>query len=237
MYHLYYHRAHPNVFICANGCAGMLMEDQMNHMRQLFLKLGFTASMLLWASIAVTPATAAVIQYSFTGTVDKVQSQLSSTFNTSQLMSGLMTVNTSNYAITPFSLNIGGYTATMGTSVQVEIRNGLPGLDRFNVTVNAPNGLNVNFLAPSIFEIQLHGPVSIFNSDALPTTPPSVSAFTNFNQWRLVFGPGLGRAVSGLVTNITVVPLPTAVILFGAGLISLVGLGAGGLRNLRGPQA
>jgi len=218
----------------------------MNHMRQLFLKLGFTASMLLWASIAVTPATAALIQYSFTGTVDKVQSQLSSTFNTSQLMSGLMTVNTSdtnvltsigNYAITPFSLNIGGYTATMGTSGQVEIRNGLPGLDGFNVTVNAPNGLNVNFLAPSIFDIQLRGPASIFNSDALPTTPPSVSAFSNFNQWRLVFGPGLGVAVSGTVTNLTVVPLPTAVILFGAGLISLVGLGAGGLRNLRGPQA
>jgi hypothetical protein len=219
----------------------------MIHMRQLFLKLGFTASMLLWASIAVTPATAAIIQYSFTGTVDKVNSQLSSTFNTSQLMSGLMTVNTSdtnvltttigNYAITPFSLNIGGYTATMGTSGQVEIRNGLPGLDGFNVTVNAPNGLNVNFLGPSIFEIQLRGPASVFSNDALPTTPPSVSAFSNFNQWRLVFGPGLGRAVSGIVTNLTVVPLPTAVILFGAGLISLVGLGAGGLRNLRGPQA
>ena len=218
----------------------------MNHMRQLFLKLGFTASMLLWASIAVTPATAAFIQYSFTGTVDKVQSQLSSTFNKSQLMSGLMTVNTSdtnglptigNYAITPFSLNIGGYTATMGTSGQVEIRNELVGLDQFNVTVNAPTGLNVNFLAPRIFEIQLRGPASIFSNDALPTTPPSVSAFSNFNQWRLVFGPGVGQAVSGLVTNITVVPLPAAVILFGAGLISLVGLGAGGLRNLRWPQA
>jgi hypothetical protein len=218
----------------------------MIHMRQLFFKLGFTASMLLWASIAVTPATAAIIQYSFTGTVDTVNPQLSSKFNTSQLMSGLVTVNTSdtnglttigNYAITPFSLNIGGYTATMGTSGQVEIRNGLPGLDGFNVTVNAPNGLNVNFLAPRIFEIQLRGPASIFSNDALPTTPPSVSAFSNFNQWRLVFGPGLGRAVSGIVTNLTVVPLPTAVILFGAGLISLVGLGAGGLRNLRWPQA
>ena len=215
----------------------------MNHVRELFLKLGFTASMVLWASIAVTPATAAVIQYSFTGTVDKVNPLLSSTFSTSQPMSGLMTVNTldtivpdtsiGNYAITPFSLNIGGYTATMGISGQVEIKNGLPGLDGFNVAVNAPNGLNVNFLAPRIFLIQLSGPASIFSNDVLPTTPPSVSAFSNVNDWRLVFGPGLGVAVSGTVTNLTAVPLPTAVILFGAGLISLVGLGAGGLRNLR----
>ena len=212
----------------------------MNHMRELFIKLGFTASMLLWASIAVTPATAALIQYSFTGTVDKVQSQLSSTFNTSQLMSGLMTVNTSdtnvltsigNYAITPFSLNIGGYTATMGTSGQVEIRNGLPGLDRFNVTVNAPNGLNVNFLAPRLFDFQLRGPDSLFNSDALPTTVPSISDFRNFNRWRLVFGPGNGIVVRGDMTSLTAAPLPAAVILFGAGLIALVGLGAGSWRQ------
>jgi len=33
------------------------------------------------------------------------------------------------------------------------------------------------------------------------------------------------------------VPLPAVAILFGAGLIALVGLGAGGLRNLRRTQA
>jgi hypothetical protein len=222
----------------------------MNHMGQFFLKLGLAASMLLWASIAVTPATAAFIQYSFTGTVDKVQPQLSSTFNTSQLMSGLMTVNSSdtnslntsigNYAITSFSLNIGGiggYTATLGTSGQVTINNGLPGLDKFLTLNTAPNGPNVNSLAPSIFEIQLRGPASIFSSDALPTTPPSVSAFTLFNQWRLAFGPGVGQAVSGLVTNITVVPLPAAVILFGAGLVALVGLGAGSWRQRKNSLA
>ena len=129
----------------------------MNHIRPVLLTLAFTASMLLSASIAVTPATAASIQYSFTGYVDHVHNQLSSQFNTSQLMSGTMTVNTADtfspitnttfgkYTITNFSLNIGGYTATMGTSGQVEIKNGLPGLDGFKMTVNAPSGLNVNF--------------------------------------------------------------------------------------------
>ncbi len=54
------------------------------------------------------------------------------------------------------------------------------------------------------------------------------------NQWRLDFG-GAGNYVVGSLAHLTAVPLPAAVILFGAGLISLVGLGAGGLRNLRRP--
>lgn len=215
----------------------------MNHIRPVFLKLAFTASMLLWASIAVTPATAASIQYSFTGDVGHVHNQLSSQFNTSQLMSGTMTVNTADtfspitnttfgtYTITNFSVNIGGYTATMGTSGQVDIRNGLPGLDRFNMEVNAPNGSNVNFLAPRLFDFDLRGPSTQFGTDALPTTVPSIASFTNFNRWRLVFGPGNGHVVRGDITSMTVVPLPAAVILFGAGLVALVGLGAGSWRQ------
>lgn len=211
--------------------------------RHVFLKLAVTASLLLWASIAVTPAMAASIIYSFTGDVDRVHNQLSSQFNTSQLMSGTMTVNTADtfspitnttfgqYTITNFSLNIGGYTATMGTSGQVEIKNGLPGLDGFKMTVNAPSGLNVNFLAPRLFDFELRGPSTQFGSDALPTTVPSIASFTNFNRWRLVFGPGNGHVVRGDMSSLTAVPLPAAVILFGAGLIALVGLGAGSRRQ------
>lgn len=221
----------------------------MNHIRPVFLKLAFTACMLLWASIAVTPATAGFIQYSFTGDVDFVHKKLSSTFNTDQLMSGSMTVNDSdtndttgigNYAITKFSLNIGGYTATMGTSGQVEIIDNSTGHDYVNVTVNAPNGPNVNFLAPRIFVSNLRGPASIFSSEALPTptTSPSLSSF-GVKQWRLVFGPGAGIRVSGPVTGIAaaVVPLPAAVILFGAGLVALVGLGAGSWRQKKNSLA
>ena len=211
--------------------------------------LGAIIGIILGAALTVSPATAMSIQYSFTGDVDHVHSQLSSTFNTSQLMSGSMTVDTAdtngsstvgNYNITSFSLDIGNYHATMGTSGQVEIRNGLPGLDRFNVTVNAPDGPNVNFLGPRIFQIQLRAPGgpggvgSAFDSDALPTLmpPPSIAAFTNFNRWRLIFGPdGNGKVVRGELTSLTAVPLPAAVILFGAGLIALVGLGAGSWRQ------
>lgn len=147
--------------------------------------------------------------------------------------------------ITNFSLNIGGYTATMGTSGQVEIRNGLPGLDRFNVTVNAPDGDTVNFLGPRIFDIQLRAPGgpggigSVFNSDALPTLlPASISSFSNFNRWRLIFGPeGNGKLVRGELTSLTAVPLPAAAILFGAGLVALVGLGAGSWRQKKNSLA
>ena len=142
-------------------------------------------------SILANPATAALVQYSFTGDVDRVAPRLSSTFNTTQLMSGLMTVDTSDansnhrigtYSITNFSLDIGGYHATMGPYGQAEIIDTLNGLDRFNETVNTPNGPIMNSLVPSVFEIQLRGPASIFSRNALPTTTPSISTFTNFNQ-------------------------------------------------------
>jgi hypothetical protein len=217
--------------------------------RHAFLKLAFAASLLLWAGFAVTPAAAVTIQYSFTGTVNQVTPRLSSTFSTNpspSAMSGFMTVNTTdtntasailgNYTITNFTLNIEGYTATMGTSGNVEIRNGPPGTDWFNVTVNAPNGPLVTSLAPRLFEIQLRGPNSTFTSDALPPSSPSITSFSNRNLWRLVFGAGTNRTVSGVMaamTVVTAVPLPPSVILFGTALVALVSLGAGNWKQRR----
>jgi hypothetical protein len=208
--------------------------------------------MLFWASIAVTPVTAATIQYSFTGTVNQVTPRLSSTFSnnpSSSAMSGVMTVNTTDtntssaifgsYTITNLRLNIEGYIATMGTSGDVQIRNGPAGNDQFNVTVNAPNGPAVSALAPRLLELQLRG---LFTSDALPMSIPSLTAFTNRNLWRLVFGAGNARTVSGVVTAITavtavtVVPLPSTMILFGTALVALVSLGAGNWKQRKTPR-
>ena len=217
-----------------------------------FLKVAFTASMILWASIVATPASAVTIQYSFTGNITQVNNQLTSAFSQSpnpSAMSGLMTVNTTDtnildanlgsYTITNFSLNIQGYTATMAPSGTLEIRNGPPGTDQFNMTMNAPNGPAVNFLAPRLFEIQLRGPNRIFTSDALPPSSPTIASFTNRNLWRLVFGAG-NRAVSGVITTVTAmtaVPVPSTAVLFGGALVALVSFGAGNWKQRKPPRA
>jgi hypothetical protein len=166
-------------------------------------------------------------------------------------MTGAMTVNTSpdgtaggligTYTIQTFDLHIGNYNATFGPGGGiVTIRNGTGGglgADRFLVTADV-DGPNAGNRAPGAFTINLRGPNNIFSSDALPNSAPSVGSFIT-NGFRLQFGNGNGanRAVIGRIDTLTAVPLPPAVILFGVGLVALIGLGAGGLRNLRLPQA
>lgn len=210
-------------------------------MKQLGVRIGLG---IILCGLLASPATAAFITYNFTGDVDHVHTQLTSSFSPSSsptAMTGFVTLNTAdtntldtkvgNYTVTNFKVNIGSYTATMGTSGLVQIIDGPPGLDKVIGTVNAPNGPVVNFLAPRLFDVQLRGPANTFTGDTLPTTAPSISAFTNFNRWRLLFGPGEGRVVRGTLTSLTAVPLPAAVILFGAGLVALAGLGAGSWRQ------
>jgi len=211
----------------------------MQRIRNSFLTLAVGAGLLLGASIAVTPATAAPITFSFTGDVVTVDPLLASQFLTSQTMSGTMTVSQTdtngsstigNYAIQSFEVNIGTYDLHIGTSGQVQIVNGTPGLDRFGVQENGPftTSATVNFLAPKQFEITLRSTLDLFPNDALPTSipPPSISDFNNSKAWRLDFGPSGGVFVAGAITSLTAVPLPPAVILFGAGLVALIGLGA-----------
>jgi hypothetical protein len=100
----------------------------MNHMGQFFLRLGLAASMLLWASIAVTPANAASITFNFTGIVTDVGKNLgSTTFSNGQTLSGSYTFNsdtkdsvkgtaigTYNDTISNLVVHIGSYNATLG---------------------------------------------------------------------------------------------------------------------------
>jgi hypothetical protein len=153
-------------------------------------------------------------------------------------MTGWAKVNTSGsgtYTMTGFNVTIGGYNATFGPSGSVIITNVTSGQDRFLLQAQSPVGASISVpggsVSPLLFNIDLKGPATLFSSNALPSSLPSISSFSNLNSWRLVFGTGQGRIVSGTLTALTAVPLPAAVVLFGAGLVALAGLGAGSWRQ------
>jgi len=214
----------------------------MHYIRAVCLSLSFTGIMLLWASIAVSPATATLVTFNFTGTVDTVGSNLSGTFSTGQTLTGSYTYDSTKLDSNPsptigtyagpiqtMAFNIGSYSATLGAGGNsIKIQN-LGGFDSYTSTASFL-GSSVNGNAPSFFEINLKDSShTAFSNDSLPTTPPSLSSFDT-KTFRLVFGNGLNpnNIVSGVLTA---VPLPAAVILFGAGLVALVGLGAGSWRQ------
>jgi hypothetical protein len=217
------------------------------------------AGLLLCSGLVATPAMAASITYIFTGDVTQVGPLVSPRFGTSMKMKASMTVvnmvdqdpdpdpddsSYGLYEVHSFNVTIGDYTAKLmpSSAGSIEILNrptaNQPPTDGLFAAMEQINGNDVNLLGPRFFAISLFGPDTLFGSDALLMSPPSVSSFNEFNDFRLVFGPdSVAGGVSGVVTSLTAVPLPAAVLLFGAGLISLVGLGAGGLRNLRGARA
>lgn len=220
------------------------------------------AGLLLCSGLVATPAMAASITYNFTGDVTGVHPLVSSGFDTSMKMKGSMTVvnmvdqdtdprdsSYGLYEVQSFNVTIGDYTAKLRPSSvgSIEIFNGLLTrtgslTDGLFAAMEQMDAKDVNLLGPRFFAVSLFGPSGpdgLFRSDALPISlPPSVSSFNELNDFRLVFGlVGTPVEVSGVVTSLTAVPLPAAVLLFGAGLISLVGLGAGGLRNIRGAKA
>ena len=215
------------------------------------------AGLLLCSGLVATPAMAALITYNFTGNVTGVDTLVSSQFKNGMKMNGSMTVDmdtvdqdpddsSGTYGVESFNVTIGAYTATLGpfSTGSIDIFDNLqttqPGLriDGLFAAMDQMDAKDVNGLGPRFFAISLFGPRTLFGSDALLMSPPSVSSFNEFNDFRLVFGPdSVAGGVSGVVTSLTAVPLPATVLLFGVGLISLVGLRAGGLRNLRGARA
>ena len=110
--------------------------------------------------------------------------------------------------------------------------------DRWKLVTAATGLPTTNDYTPLRFDLQLDREGGGLFSTTDLQNPPSLSSLTA-TRWRLMFENSDGNVVTirGALNSLTAVPLPAAVILFGAGLISLVGLGAGGLRNLKWPQA
>ena len=194
-------------------------------------------------------ADAALVTYSFTGGVSNVNGALLPTVNMTSPVSGTFQFDNSpavggNYpgVVSNLTLNIGGYTSTYAPGANavtvfkaIDLGGGMIG-DRWRL-VTAATGSAINGYSPFRFDLNLDREGSLFANTNMQN-PPSLASLTG-TRWRLLFENADGNLVrvQGALNNLTAVPLPAAVLLFGAGLISLVGLGAGGLRNLRGTQA
>ncbi|NGZ96164.1 MAG: hypothetical protein CV089_08565 [Nitrospira sp. WS110] len=230
----------------------MNMAKRKNVLRTIGLGVGALCALLL----ATGRSDAAPVTFNFSGSVSEVHGGVFTSggsgangFSSSLPLSGNFTFDSTTpdvlssdpswglYAnpIQNLTVNVGGYTAAFspGSSVIQVIKN--PGLgDTYSLTVNGLTGNTVNGLFPTMFEVELSSPNgNVFSNDYLPTAPPSLSSFAS-NQWRLIFS-GAGNRVQGALTSL--VPLPAAVWLFGAGLIALVGLGSRGLAQRKDSQA
>lgn len=215
-----------------------------------WFKKGFMlqAAAVCALAVPITAAQAALVTYSFTGSLDNPSSPLlvSGSFQFENATSGSSGVY--NGAVTAFTLKFGPVGAAIYESSfipganAVTISQNVPMMgggivDRWAL-VTAATGGEISGSTPFNFDLRLdHKDGGLFTDTSLQD-PPSLSNLTT-GRWRLIFenANGVPSAYLGSINNLTAVPLPAAVLLFGAGLISLVGLGAGGLRNLRGSKA
>ena len=232
----------------------------MEIMEQLSIKGLFLPAIALCSLLVVAgPTEASPVTFSFTGTVGQVTGVLP-TLGTGN-MSGTITIND---ATTPLAPGVYGITGPVITGLTLNIPNTYTavwsaGPNGIVITNNTPadsftafstmTGGLINGVRPTSFDWSLNNPfgtpsgTSSFNNTDLVTslnvltTAPGLGSFKS-NEWRLVFGnENDGSIVKGSFGTLIATPLPAAAILFGVGLIALVGLGAGGLRNLREPQA
>ncbi len=208
-----------------------------------FLKLAVMASTLLWASMTVTPAMATDVLFNFSGIVTDSQlptstflgqavgASLTYTPGVAPDTNGASNIGKYNSVITSLNLTIGGpggYDAVLlpgGGPNFVQITN-FGTFDQYVIRapIFAPTEPLVNGdYFPSFFEIKFIHEPGIFGNNA--TAPPTLG-FASFSPtFRLVFDNGVPKDVTG-PGALTAVPLPPAVILFGAGLVALIGLGA-----------
>ncbi len=227
------------------------------------MKRWFTRGFMLSAaaicilSVPITAAQAAPVTYSFAGNLDNdplSQYSISGHFTFDNATSGSGGVYNNAVKDFTWNLNVGGtieYTSrfTPGANA-VTISKDMPllfggSVDRWAMVTAATSDHLLAAGTPPVdhipfrFDLRFDRTGGGLFGDTSLQDPPSLSSLGIPGQgsarWRLFFedANGLPSAYVGSITSLTAVPLPTAVLLFGAGLFSLVGLGAGGLRNLR----
>lgn len=221
----------------------------MQMIKKLFGKGVALPAIVLWSVLLpLNDTQAALIEYSFTGTVGGANRALRSDLPMGSTVTGTFSFEDTTAstrvgrypgAVQSFSLNIGSYSVSFDPSGDVNLiritDNPSGDLWRLRTSVMGPG---IGQYSPTEFRLDLEDEDGFAITRSGLQDPPSLGALTS-THWRLVFEDATGRMVrvQGVLNSLTAVPLPAAVLLFGAGLISLVGLGAGGLRNLRGAKA
>lgn len=204
-------------------------------------------------SVAIAPATAAPVTFQFEGYLTNAHPdhQAEYGFGVGSPFVASYTFNTTMTDIAPADPKIGayrgGFTAvslTIGGHLLLPPGPFLPADDHVigisrdpsrdfsydvvsNLQSRATNGTGLLQMS-----FQLTDPSqTAFDSDALPVHPPSLSSFANKEAVFYVATSTGGGQARGLITSLTAVPVPAAVLLFGTGLTALIGLGTGSWRR------
>lgn len=224
----------------------------MQYIRSGILTLVFTAGLLLWVSFPVTPVIAANVQFNFTGIVTTVtgdSASINSQYGiqtSSTLMNGLYRVDHGSASIpdqnvpNTYAIPVTKLSFTLGSLTVDNLGQNIPSTAG---VLNVSHSSNTDsYVITTSFNQNgsLFGSlmVNLSNGDgsyltglpALPSSAPDLGSF-NTKTFRLDLFTNGGTTLQGTVDGIIApVPLPPAVILFSAGLVALVGLGA---RNSR----
>ncbi|SPP66216.1 hypothetical protein [Nitrospira lenta] len=202
--------------------------------------LAIIGASLLTFALPSAPVSAALMQFSFQGDIDTVTGQLKPPLTTAQKLSGSFTIesttsgtsagpNTTQYLniFKSLTLSLGpiGGPAIMTASLGSTDNSLFIKTSGSNTTYSALGpltGTSVNGRSPISFQF-----------DGKASAPPSIGNLLSSNSWRILFSGNGNQMVAGKFTALTAVPLPAAVVLFGAGLVALAGLGAGSWRQRR----
>jgi hypothetical protein len=173
-------------------------------------------------------ALATPITFTLTGNVDTVSPELAGTFNTTQTMSGSYTFESLSPDLSPGDSTIGQYSPlvpnslsfTVGTysggrvgpvdpSDVIQVRDSFS--DEYFLNWGPPlNGPNAGTLSPVNFVAFLTDFTgTAFGSDALPSIPPNLAAFS-VRRWGVNFAENGNCCfvVSGGITSLELAPVP-----------------------------
>ena len=183
-------------------------------------------------------AIAVDITFGFSGIVTAVDPSLTAEFSVGEQVLGSytfdsttpdsdpdVTVGEYTNAVSDFSATFGGdYTVTEGANNVISVGDDAPN-DAYTVLLTDPvaptvAGLDLAVLAIGLIDTS----ATVFNSDALPLTPPDISGFDFDSSFSLYFNPsGLNQSVDFQMTSLTlIIPEPTALALAVPCLLGIV---------------